>query len=124
MVHKANKVNKGQQSKYFHSTLVQKYDNSSIYLFIYQQLFVVCLFVAKRSLGQLNVLHLSVILFTGGCLPHCMLGTPLDRHPLGRHPSGQTHSPGRHPLPLDTTGCGQQAGGTYSTGIHSCLFVY
>ena len=49
------------------------------------------------------VLHLSVILFTGGCLPQCMLGytTPpdqrqtirrtRDRHPprtRGRHPAG------------------------------------
>ena len=41
-------------------------------------------------------LHLSVILFTGGCLPLCMLGyTPLGRHPQqmataadGMHPTG------------------------------------
>ena len=33
-------------------------------------------------------LHLSVILFTGGCLPQCMLGyTPHGQTPpLGRHP--------------------------------------
>ena len=41
-----------------------------------------------------------VILFTGGCLPQCMLGyTPLSRHPpeqtppLSRHPPGSRHPP-------------------------------
>ena len=81
----------------------------------------------------------------GGCLPHCMLGyNPLGRHsPLGRHPSslcrhpqaprqtplrplgrhplpGQT-SPGRHPPTSDTTGYGQQAGGTHPIGMHTCV---
>ena len=28
----------------------------------------------KQNLWQGNVLHLSMILFTGGCLTHCMLG--------------------------------------------------
>ena len=42
----------------------------------------------QRSWGKVMFLHLSVILFTGGCLPKCMLGyTPL---PPGRHPPGQT----------------------------------
>ena len=47
---------------------------------------------ANEVWGQGDVLHLSVILFTGEgviCLPHCMLGyTPLwaDTPPLGRHP--------------------------------------
>ena len=28
--------------------------------------------------------------------------------------------PGRHTPPADTTGYGQQAGGTHPTGMHSC----
>ena len=50
-------------------------------------------------------------------------GTP----PLGRHDPRHTLTPrqtppplGRHPIPpLDTTGYGQQAGGTHPTGIHT-----
>ena len=58
-----------------------------------------------------NVLHLSVILFTGRCIP--LVDTPLGRHlpkpmPPGRHPPStwQTplFSPGRQPrLPLADT---------------------
>ena len=65
----------------------------------------------QRSCGQGNILHLSVILFTGGCLPQCMLGyhtppgagTPGADIPQSRHPSGadtlveQTHPQSRHP---------------------------
>ena len=29
----------------------------------------------------------------------------------------------RHPPPPDTTGCGQQAGGTHSTGMISCFWL-
>ena len=48
-------------------------------------------------------LHLSVILFTGGCLPQCMLGyTPLPPRTRGRHPLEQRETTprtrGRHPL--------------------------
>ena len=60
-------------------------------------------------------LHLSsVILFTGGCLPQCMLGytppsqadtpagqTPHGMTPPGRHLQGR-HPPGRHPPGADT----------------------
>ena len=38
-----------------------------------------------------------------------------DKHPLGQTP------PGRHLLPQDTTGCGQHAGGTHHTGMHTCF---
>ena len=66
---------------------------------------------------------------------------PLCRHPfswantpLNRHPPGQTHphpgqapplsSAGIHTPPLvDTTGYGQQAGGTHPTGMHSCFIL-
>ena len=52
----------------------------------------------QRSCGKVMFLHLSVILFTGVCLPQCMLGyipragtppwadTLLGRHLPGRHP--------------------------------------
>ena len=51
--------------------------------------------------------------------------TPRQTPPPGRlprqtpraDPSGQTHS---WADPLDTTGYGQQAGGTHLTGMHSC----
>ena len=46
----------------------------------------------------------------GGCLPHCLLGTPREDTPLM----------GGHPLPSDTTGYGQQVGGTHPTGMHTC----
>ena len=54
----------------------------------------------------------------------------------GAHPPGQTPPAqrmlGYTPLPnacwdtpplMDTTGCGQQAGGTHPTGMHSCLLI-
>ena len=52
--------------------------------------------VRKRNLGKVMFLHLSVILFTGRCIP--LVDTPLGRHlpkqtPPGRHPL----LPGRHP---------------------------
>ena len=72
-----------------------------------------------------------------------MMGyTPPARHPLGRHPTWADTPPGRHSLgrhpprqtpppytdipPPDTTGYGQQAGGTHPTGVHTCwhLSVY
>ena len=72
----------------------------------------------------------------GGCLPPPpQADTPLGKHaprqtplPLGKHPPGQTP-----PLPnacwdtppflVDTTGYGQQAGGTHPTGMHSCFIL-
>ena len=70
-------------------------------------------YLPQRSWGKVMFLHLSVILFTGGCLPHPWTDTPPGRHPLGRHPQGrppwadtpwadtrpgQTLALGRHPL--------------------------
>ena len=74
-------------------------------------------------------LHVSVILFTGGCLPH----TP-GQTPPGRQPPGQTPPLGQTPTWADTPPwqtpppCaahagryGQQAGGTHPTGMQSCF---
>ena len=86
-------------------------------------------------------LQASVILLTG-CLPQCMLGSPLppradtpqeqtlppeadtprSRHPpptkadtlQSRHPREQT------PPPKQTPAYGQRAAGTHPTGMHSC----
>ena len=46
-----------------------------------------------------------------------MLGytRPSAQTPLGRHPRVDRHLP-----TSDTTGYGQQAGGTHATGMHSC----
>ena len=55
-------------------------------------------------------LHLSVTVFTAGCLPHCLLGYT----PQGIPPPLK----GKHPLPSNTTG--QQVGGTHPTGMHTC----
>ena len=75
------------------------------------------------------------------CLSFCSRGVylsmqwdrhPLGRNPLGRHlpwadiPPGQTppwQTPQTNtPTPSDTTGYGQQEGGTHPTGMHSCCF--
>ena len=81
-------------------------------------------------------LHLSVILFTGGCLSQHAMGvyTPLGRQPHqadpGRSLPRQTppkadtllgiHPPsGRHPLLRMAT----EAGGTHPTGMHSCFRI-
>ena len=60
----------------------------------------------QTKFAKVMFLHLSVILFTGGGLPQCMLGyhppeqTP---HPRSRHPPGTRHPPPppgtRHPPP-------------------------
>ena len=47
----------------------------------------------QRSCGKVMFLHLSVILFTGGCLP---LPLPWSDTPMGRHPLLGRHPPGRH----------------------------
>ena len=55
---------------------------------------------------------LSVILFTGGCLPQCMMGyTPLEADT-------------RWEADPPRSACWeipQQAGGTHPTGMHTCL---
>ena len=38
----------------------------------------------------------------------------------GIHPPGDTPVKGKHPLPSNTTGYGQQVGGTHPTGMHTC----
>ena len=80
-------------------------------------------------------LQVCVILFTGGCLPQCMLGyhtpeqtTPQSRplqeqtHPLGADtPPEQTHPGADTPPPRkQTPAYGQRAAGTHPTGMHSC----
>ena len=107
----------------------------------------------QRSCGKAIFLHLSVShsIHGGVCHTHpldrqiplgqTLLGRPswADTH-LGRHHPGQTPpSPGqtppmgRHHLWADTPPaqcmlvCGQQARGTYPTGMHTCLlheFLY
>ena len=57
----------------------------------------------QRSCGKVMFLHLSIILFTGGCLPY-------------PSPLGQTPPPVQCML-----GYGQHTGGTHSTGMQSCL---
>ena len=55
------------------------------------------LFYYRRSCGKVMFLHLSVILFTGVCLPQCILGyipqagtPPWADTLLGRHPQADT----------------------------------
>ena len=74
----------------------------------------------QRSWAKVMSLQVCVILFTGGCLPQCMLGyhTPRSRHPprpdspweqtppgadtpQGRHPPGYSHT---HPKTRHTPG--------------------
>ena len=54
----------------------------------------------QRSCGKVMFLHLSVILFTGGCLLRGVCHT--HTHPWADNPRGQTPSPGRHPPWEDT----------------------
>ena len=62
----------------------------------------------QRSCGKVIFLHLSVILFTGGCLPQCMLG-------YTQPPWADTPLLGKHPL-ADTA-----VDSTHHAGMHSCL---
>ena len=56
------------------------------------KLYSICLIftASKRSYRMVMLLHLSVILFTGGVYP-------LGRHPLGRHPQADPQTPGQTP---------------------------
>ena len=58
----------------------------------------------QRSWGKVMFLQVCVILFTGGCLPQCMLGyTPWSRHPPEQTPPprADTRPWSRHPLGAD-----------------------
>ena len=69
--------------------------------------------ILLEVVAKVIFLHLSVILFTGGCLPQCMVGyhpLPLSRHPPSRHTPPSRHPPleqtptwSRHQLGADTT---------------------
>ena len=87
----------------------------------------------KRSLGQGNVLHLSVILFTRGlyvsqhamgCTPPGQTPLTLRQTPLGRQPPLGRHPRERHTSQADIhpPRDGSWAGGTQPTGMHSCFF--
>ena len=52
---------------------------------------------SATKLQQGNVLHMSVILFMGGCLPQCLLG-----HTLRPVPPGQVHPLGKCRVMNDT----------------------
>ena len=57
----------------------------------------------NEVVAKVIFLHLSVILFTGGCLPQCMLGYPEQTPPGARHtPQADTHIPGAD-TPQDQT---------------------
>ena len=66
---------------------------------------------ANEVWGKVMFLHPSAILFTGW-------GVSAPLH-AGVHPQADTPLLGRHPL-LDSSGYGQQAGGTHPTGMHTC----
>ena len=76
---------------------------------------------SQQSCGKVMFLHLSVILFTGECLPQYMLGytppadTPWSDTTPDRHPPLGRHIPSGRPLPAVTA-----ADGTHPTGMHSC----
>ena len=104
---------------------------------MHKKAFQKCTFNLKTELLPANevwskvmFLHLSVILFTGGCLSQHAVGgctppwadnptrqTPAD--PPGRHSPRQTPPSGRHPLLRMAT----EAGGTHPTGMHSCFRI-
>ena len=93
------------------------------------------LYRPQRSWGKVMFSQACVILFTGGCLPQCMLGyyTPLgNRHPpQSRHSPQSRHPPSRADTPLPCCRHPQEqtpprdtataADGTHPTGMHSCL---
>ena len=81
----------------------------------------------KRSLGQGSVFT-PVCHFVhrgGGWSAPLYAGihNPQADIPLGRHPPRQTPPTWVDTPLLNTIGCGQQAGGTYPTGMHSCCIT-
>ena len=89
----------------------------------------------QTKFAKVMFLHLSVILFTGGCMPQCMMGythlvadtpsppgadIPGNRHPPGADTPHRSRPPqGRHSS-AQFRRYGQQAGGTHPTGMHTC----
>ena len=64
--------------------------------------FAYCFYRPQRSCGKVMFLHLSVILFTEGCLTQCMLGyTPSLPSACWGNPQADTPL-GRHSLQADT----------------------
>ena len=98
----------------------------------YASYWISVLLLSTMKLRQGNVLHLSVILFTGGVSASGIhWDTPcLGRHPPGRHPQadtpladippGQTLPGGRADTPPEVS----PADGTHPTGMHSCLQIF
>ena len=74
----------------------------------------------QRSYGKVMFLHLSVILFTGGCVSQHALGLTTHRQTYpsmhwGRHPPQQTYP--SQPPPGETA---TATDGTHPTGMHLC----
>ena len=84
----------------------------------------------KRSLGQGNIFtsvcH-SVHRGGGVCATHApspQACTPKAHMPPPGTHVPPAHTPRRHVCPrADSTRCGQWAGGTHPTGMHSCLWI-
>ena len=80
---------------------------------------------ANEVLGKVMLLHLCVILFTGGLHPAgnyiqgvCIQG---GLHSRGSASTGSaSKGVGQAPPPWNTTGYGQRGDGTHPTGMHSC----
>ena len=121
--------------------LYERFELTIILLIHRHCVFVIleCIITARKlSLGQGNVFTPVCDSFHGGCLTHCMLiYTPLSRHsprqtpPMADTPWEDTPPPRQTPpradgpswadAPQDTTEYGQQTGGTYPTGMHTCF---
>ena len=82
----------------------------------------------QRSWGKFMLLHVSVILFTGGGVcPSACWDTPprtRGRPPQARHPPGQTSPRADTPSAQCMLGYDQQAGGTHPTGMQSCWNIF
>ena len=83
-------------------------------------------FFTVYSCGKVMFLHLSVILFTRGCLADTpwqadppWADTHWSRHPPGRHPQADTS--GRHFRQTPPQDTATAADSMHSTGMHSCF---
>ena len=72
----------------------------------------------QRSWGKVMFLHLSVILFTGGCLADAPRAHPPRHTPPGHTPAGHTPHPGTHP-PRHTPPLGTHPLGTPPLDRHT-----